>query len=57
MHRYWRDKLRVTADESIVFNDGTVFVDAIVIASDGSRANVDALAYGGIAYIRQMVDF
>src|SRR5665811_421787 len=43
-HRHRRDQLRIRADEYIVFDDGAMFVRAIVIAGDRACADVHAAA-------------
>src|SRR5688572_6941384 len=43
------------ADEGAVFDDGLRLVHAVVVAGDGARTNVHALADDGIAEIREVV--
>src|SRR5581483_8338541 len=50
-----RDQRGVGADEAIVLDDGAVLAHAVVVAGDGSRADVDARADLGVADIREMV--
>src|SRR6185369_12105351 len=40
-HAYGSDQLRIAADECAIFDDGVVLVLAVVIAGDGSSADVD----------------
>src|SRR5690606_25518037 len=47
-HAHRRDQLGIRPDEGIVLDHGLELVDAIVIAGDGARADVDALADLGI---------
>src|SRR5690606_4346689 len=52
-----RNQLGIRADKGVVLDSGAEFVDAIVIASNGARADVDTLAYLRIADIGQMIGF
>ena len=48
-------KLGIGADEDIVFNDGAMFLGAVVVAGDGAGTNVDTCAHGGVPDIREVV--
>src|SRR3546814_65516 len=50
-----RHQLRVRTHEYIVFDDGAEFIDAVVIAGNRARADIDALADGRVANVREMV--
>src|SRR5260370_30815437 len=49
------DQSAVAADEHSVFDDGSVLVNSIVVAGDGSGADVDAGADFGVAKISKVV--
>ncbi len=46
--------MRVAADKNTVLDNGLVFIDTIVVAGDGTAADVDIAAEVGIADIGQM---
>src|SRR6185369_1075379 len=48
-HAHRRHQLRVRTDEHVVLDDGAVLVDAVVVAGDGTRPDVDVLADAGVA--------
>ncbi len=54
---HWRHQSGITADEGAFFNDGYVLIYAIVVAGDGSCADVDSRANLGVAKIGEMVGF
>ena len=49
------DEGGVRADEGAVADGGEVFVDAVVVAGDGARADVDAGADDGVAEVGEVV--
>src|SRR5690606_25834177 len=53
-YRDRRYQLRIRADKGVVFDDGLVLVGAIVVASDGACADVDALTHHSVPDIRQV---
>src|SRR5690606_24805049 len=54
-HRHRRHQLGVAADEGVVADDRLVLVGAVVVAGDGTRADVDPGADLGIADVGEMV--
>ena len=50
-----RDQLSIGADEYVILDDSLVLVRAIIVAGNRSRADVDALADHGIAYVAEVV--
>ena len=54
-YAHGRDQSAVAADEDSVVDHGCVLVDAVVVAGDGSGADVDARADFGVAEIGQVV--
>ena len=54
-HRHRRNQLRGGTNEHLVFDHRTILVRAIVIASDGTGADVHFAAYRGITHITEMV--
>ncbi len=50
-----RDQLSIGADKYIILDDSLMLVRAIVVAGNRSRADVDALANYGIAYVAEVV--
>src|SRR5687767_14438094 len=54
-HAHGSDELRVAADERPVLDDRLVLLLAVVVAGDGPRADVDVIADGGVAEIRQVI--
>ena len=55
--RHRRHQLRVGANEHIVLDHGLVLVGAVIVAGDGSSANVDPAADGRVADITQVTGF
>ena len=47
---------RIGSDEGAIANLGQVFIDAVIIAGDGPRADVDVTANAGIADVGEMAD-
>ncbi len=54
-YAHGRDESRITSDEGTVFDHGCVLVSAIVVASDGSGADVHACANFRVAEIGKVV--
>ena len=51
----WRNQLRVRTNEGVVADDRAELVYAVVVARDGTGADIDALAHVGVSDVRQMV--
>jgi hypothetical protein len=51
------DQDAVAADKNIVFDDGLVFVYAIVVAGDGAGADIDLFADLAVPEVSQVVGF
>src|SRR6266850_337651 len=52
---HWGDQLTITADECPVLDDRRVLLRPVVVAGDGSGADIHPLADGGIAEVGKVV--
>lgn len=53
----WRYQHVAGTDAYLVADDSTVFIDAVVVASDGAGTDIGLFANGGIAQIGKVVSF
>src|SRR5207342_2588918 len=54
-NRHGGDKRRVASDERAVLDDGRVLLRPVVVTGDDAGADVDAVADGRVAEVRQVV--
>ena len=56
-HRHRGDQVGVAADEGVVADGTAELLEPVVIGGDSAAAEVDALAYIGVAHISEMGHF
>src|SRR5580704_11839107 len=54
-NRYWRHQRRIAADEHAILDDRSVFVDTVVVAGDGARADVHAFTDFRVSQVAEVI--